>query len=147
MGTSTIHFRAMSEDTPSHKWLARAQHFWPAYERWYGWGGLTRRPSYLACRRAMRTHMPELVPMYEKLTEMLGDIKMQLSGVANDIEHLKTEASEIKAEAKKTNGRITRLEIWQAKIAGATAAVRWLPGFVTAVVGGSVGVALTYFLA
>lgn len=72
MGTSTIHFRAMSEDTPSHKWLARAQHFWPAYERWYGWGGLTRRPSYLACRRAMRTHMPELVPMYEKLTEMLG---------------------------------------------------------------------------
>lgn len=72
MSFSTIHFRAYEEDTAGFKWLSRAQHFWPAYERWYGWGGLTRRPSYLACRRAMRTHMPELVPMFEKLTEMLG---------------------------------------------------------------------------
>ncbi len=72
MGISTIHFRALSEDAPANKWLARAQHFWPAYERWYGWGGLTRRPSYLACRRNLRAHMPEIVPMYEKLTEMLG---------------------------------------------------------------------------
>ena len=72
MSFSTIHFRAYEEDTAGFKWLSRAQHFWPAYERWYGWGGLTRRPSYLACRRAMRAHMPEIVPMYEKLTEMLG---------------------------------------------------------------------------
>ena len=72
MSFSTIHFRAYEEDVAGFKWLSRAQHFWPAYERWYGWGGLTRRPSYLACRRAMRTHMPELVPLYEKLTEMLG---------------------------------------------------------------------------
>lgn len=72
MSISTIHFRAIAEDTPAHKWLARAQHFWPSYERWYGWGGLTRRPSYLTCRKKLREHMPEIVPMYEKLTEMLG---------------------------------------------------------------------------
>ncbi|TDR31300.1 C45 family autoproteolytic acyltransferase/hydolase [Hydromonas duriensis] len=72
MSFSTIHFRAYQEEQAGFKWQARARHFWPAYERWYGWGGLTRRPSYLACRRAMRTHMPELVPLYETLTEMLG---------------------------------------------------------------------------
>ncbi|MGL4768094.1 MAG: C45 family autoproteolytic acyltransferase/hydrolase [Formosimonas sp.] len=72
MSISTVHFRAYAEDAPAHKWLARAQHFWPSYERWYGWGGLTRRPSYLECRRNLRSHMPEIVPMYEKLTEMLG---------------------------------------------------------------------------
>ncbi len=72
MSHSSVHFRAIQEDTAGAKWLARAQHFWPAYERWYARGGLTRRPSYLACRRAMRSHMPELVPMYETLTELLG---------------------------------------------------------------------------
>lgn len=66
-------FQAIAEDEPGPKWRAAFERFWPAYERWFLRDGDHARPRYLSSLRALRTHMPELVPTYERLTELAGD--------------------------------------------------------------------------
>jgi predicted choloylglycine hydrolase len=66
-------FEAIAEDEPGPKWRASFDRFWPAYERWFLRDGDRARPRYLSSLRALRTHMPELVPTYERLTELAGD--------------------------------------------------------------------------
>ncbi len=46
--------------------------YWPAYRRWFLRAGERARPSYAECTRALRAHMPELVPTYERLCELVG---------------------------------------------------------------------------
>ncbi len=65
-------FTAMSEDRPGATWGAMFQRLWPAYRRWYLREGIEERPTYLVCRRAIRTHMPELAKLYEELCECAG---------------------------------------------------------------------------
>jgi predicted choloylglycine hydrolase len=45
---------------------------WPAYQRWYLSQGEAARPTYAQCRRAIRTHMPELADTYDALVEAVG---------------------------------------------------------------------------
>lgn len=45
---------------------------WPHYRRWWLTEGEEARPSYLACRRAIHTHMPELLDLYDRLSELSG---------------------------------------------------------------------------
>jgi len=66
-------FQAIDEDTPGPKWQALFQRFWPAYERWFLKDGEQARPRYLSSLRALRAHMPKLVPTYERLVELAGD--------------------------------------------------------------------------
>jgi predicted choloylglycine hydrolase len=66
-------FEAISEDEPGPKWRALFDRFWPAYERWFLSDGDHARPRYLSSLRALRTHMPELVPTYERLAELGGN--------------------------------------------------------------------------
>ncbi|HXV24363.1 MAG TPA: C45 family peptidase [Alphaproteobacteria bacterium] len=65
-------FTAISEDRPGATWGAMFQRMWPAYRRWYLREGIEERPTYLACRRAIRTHMPELAELYDELCECAG---------------------------------------------------------------------------
>lgn len=65
-------FEAISEDTPGPRWQALFQQRWPAYQRWFLRDGNRARPTFLAGRRALRTHMPELAPLYEQLCELVG---------------------------------------------------------------------------
>jgi predicted choloylglycine hydrolase len=65
-------FTAISEDRPGSAWAGWFQSLWPAYRRWYLREGIEERPTYLACRRAIRTHMPELLSLYEELCELAG---------------------------------------------------------------------------
>lgn len=65
-------FRAISEDSPGPKWAALFRDYWPAYARWWAREGLANRPTYLECRRAFKRHMPELLPLYEDLTDLIG---------------------------------------------------------------------------
>lgn len=65
-------FEAVSEEQPGPKWQSRFLTLWPAYEKWYLSEGIGARPTYLAALRALKTHMPELIPTYEKLTELAG---------------------------------------------------------------------------
>jgi predicted choloylglycine hydrolase len=66
-------FEAIAEELPGPKWKALFDRFWPAYERWFLRDGDSARPRYLSSLRALRTHMPELVPTYERLVELAGD--------------------------------------------------------------------------
>src|SRR5437870_6432988 len=66
-------FEAVAEDQPGPKWRALFERFWPAYERWFLSEGDKARPRYLTSLRALRSHMPELVPTYERLVELAGN--------------------------------------------------------------------------
>ena len=68
----TLTFRALSEDRPGPKWAEVFAAYWPAYERWWSREGLTGRPTYLDCRQAIRTYMPELSVLYDELCELAG---------------------------------------------------------------------------
>lgn len=65
-------FWAIEEAAPGPKWQALFRKLWPAYRRWYTKDGLLERPTFLECRRALRQHMPEFVPVYEQLCERAG---------------------------------------------------------------------------
>ncbi|MGK2924182.1 MAG: C45 family autoproteolytic acyltransferase/hydrolase [Lysobacterales bacterium] len=65
-------FQAIDEPAPGVKWKALFQQFWPAYHRWWLSQGETSRPTYLECRKALRKHMPELMPLYNRLADLAG---------------------------------------------------------------------------
>ena len=70
----TIHvtFKTLIEDAPGPQWQALFERLWPAYRSWFLRSGAVGRPSYLESRRALREHMPELVPTWEKLVTLAG---------------------------------------------------------------------------
>ena len=67
-----LRFRGLREEAPSEKTAERFQHAWPAYQRWFLREGDHRRPGYLTCRAALSHHMPELVPTWQRLAELVG---------------------------------------------------------------------------
>lgn len=67
-----LQFQAILEDTPDEKWKAIFQQFWPGYRAWFLRSGVAGRPTYLECRQALRTYMPELIPIWEKLIALTG---------------------------------------------------------------------------
>lgn len=67
-----VTFKTLIEDTPGPQWQALFERLWPAYRSWFLRSGAVGRPSYLESRRALRQHMPELVPTWEKLVELAG---------------------------------------------------------------------------
>jgi predicted choloylglycine hydrolase len=67
-----LRFDTLIEDRPGSAWQAMFERHWPAYRAWFLRGGVADRPSYLESRRALRDHMPELVPTWERLVELAG---------------------------------------------------------------------------
>lgn len=67
-----IRFCAIAEDRPGKKWKALYAQSWPSYRAWFLRQGAVARASFLECRRALRQHMPELVPTWERLVELAG---------------------------------------------------------------------------
>ena len=65
-------FEAIREDLPGQQWQNVFRQFWPAYRQWYLRDGDRARPGFLMCRKALRDHMPELVPTWERLVELAG---------------------------------------------------------------------------
>ena len=65
-------FEAIREDYPGPRWQALFRQRWPAYQQWFLRDGYRARPSYLAGRRALRYHMPELAGLYQQLCELAG---------------------------------------------------------------------------
>lgn len=53
-------------------WQGLFHELWPGYRAWFLRNGAVARPSYLDCRRALREHMPELVPTWEQVIELAG---------------------------------------------------------------------------
>jgi len=67
-----ITFRAVSEPEPGPKWAGLFAEYWPAYRAWWASQGERARPTYAQCLAAMKTHMPEMVPLYHRLCELAG---------------------------------------------------------------------------
>jgi len=66
-----IRFDAL-DDTDGTTWQGLFQRLWPAYRKWYLKEGRDMRPTYLECRAAIRLHMPELIPVWERLVDLAG---------------------------------------------------------------------------
>ena len=65
-------FEALREGVPGARWQALFRARWPAYKAWYLTEGIAARPTYLQCISALRRHMPELMPIYERLCALAG---------------------------------------------------------------------------
>lgn len=65
-------WRAVSEATPGPKWAGLFAQYWPAYRQWWLQEGEHARATYLESYRALRDHMPEILPIYEQLCEQAG---------------------------------------------------------------------------
>lgn len=75
MTDMTMHsliFDAVSEPAPGPAWLARWRASWPPYEAWFRARGGDDGPSRTECEAALATHMPELMPVYRRLTWLAG---------------------------------------------------------------------------
>jgi len=65
-------FAAVDETRAGATFAAIFRRAWPQYRRWWLRDGEEARPSYLACRRAIASHMPEMLATWERLCELAG---------------------------------------------------------------------------
>jgi predicted choloylglycine hydrolase len=65
-------FHAVAEDLPGDQFAQRFAATWPAYRTWFLQAGDAARPSFVESRAALREHVPELVPTWERLVELAG---------------------------------------------------------------------------
>lgn len=68
----TLTFHALAEDTPGPKLAGLFQAYWPAYRKWWAREGLSARPTYMESRRAIASHMPEILDLYDEVVELVG---------------------------------------------------------------------------
>ncbi len=65
-------FRAFAEDSPGKVWQQEFNGRWPAYRNWFLRFGERDRPTYLESMRALKRHMPEIIPVYEQMVDLAG---------------------------------------------------------------------------
>ncbi len=63
---------ALAEGAGGDAFAQRFAATWPAYRAWFGQAGDAARPSFVHARAALREHMPELVPTWERLCALAG---------------------------------------------------------------------------
>ncbi len=63
----------MNEEVPGERWQGLFERAWPAYRRWFASEGDDWRPDLELSSSKLREHMPELVPLWERLIELAGD--------------------------------------------------------------------------
>jgi predicted choloylglycine hydrolase len=69
-----VEFRSVEEAQPGQKWQAIFRHSWPGWSVWFArwWEPAAARQA----ERALRRHMPELAPLWERLVELAdGDAR------------------------------------------------------------------------
>ena len=67
-----ILFEKIYEPAAGPLWQRRFDALWPNYRKWFLSEGIAARATYLAGRRAIQAHMPELLGTYEQLCELAG---------------------------------------------------------------------------
>ena len=65
-----LNWRAISEAEPGPIWAGLFREYWPDYHRWWLQDGAEARPGYWDSVKALKTHMPEMVPLYETLCDL-----------------------------------------------------------------------------
>lgn len=67
-----IKLTCIDEEIPGEKWQEVYERTWPYYRKWYEQEGVTARPGYLSCREALEEHMPQLLSIYQHISELAG---------------------------------------------------------------------------
>lgn len=75
--SSNFTFQLVSEAEPGARLKTSFDKLWPAYHSWFVKEGIEERQTYLGGLRALRQHMPELVPTYETIVELVGGKDLQ----------------------------------------------------------------------
>lgn len=65
-------FFAVSERKPGEKWKMRFSESWPRYRDWYLSQGEEERPTLEEARAAISWHMPELLPLYDRVCALVN---------------------------------------------------------------------------
>ncbi len=65
-------FHSIDEKQPGPKLAGLFAEYWPAYRKWWAQEGYSARPTYRECLRALQKHMPEILPIYEEVVELVG---------------------------------------------------------------------------
>ena len=65
-------FRAVEELELGPVWASVFEERWPHYREWFLSEGEAARPSYATSVRMLRAHMPELMPVYERVVDLAG---------------------------------------------------------------------------
>ncbi len=71
-GEISLTLRAFGEDEPGDGMGEHLAAVWPSFRRWWRESPNTR-PTAHEARARLREHMPELVPIWQRLTRLLGD--------------------------------------------------------------------------
>lgn len=67
-----VTFEKIIADATGHSWKRKWTAYWPKYKAWFLREGARARDSYLASRRALSDHMPELLGTYDTLCDLAG---------------------------------------------------------------------------
>lgn len=62
-------FRWIQEDAPGPHWIELFERAWPSYRKWFRRDGDVR-PELATCAQQLGYHMPELVPIWQRLQEL-----------------------------------------------------------------------------
>ena len=67
-----LNFRSLAEDRPGMAWRSVFDHGWPGWSEWFHQRRKGEGPSLSESRRAVRGHMPEYEPLWDRLAEACG---------------------------------------------------------------------------
>jgi predicted choloylglycine hydrolase len=67
-----LSFRSLEEQMPGEAWRLVFQHGWPGWRDWFLHRGGASGPTLTQSRLALRRHMPELEPIWERLVAVAG---------------------------------------------------------------------------
>lgn len=72
MPSESVEVQALAEQRLGPAWAGFFESKWPHYREWFLSEGEAKRATYGASRRALAAHMPELLPIYDRATELAG---------------------------------------------------------------------------
>lgn len=78
-------------------------------------------------------------PQHDQLLVQVTRVATQFEQLSSDVGEIKSDVKDVAAQVKLTNGRVTALEMWKERIAGAKSAYGWLPGVVVGIVAAAAG--------
>jgi predicted choloylglycine hydrolase len=64
-----LKFRGLTEDAPGDAWRSVVEDGWPGWRSWFMARGGARAPKLADAGRALRRHMPEMEPLWQRLVD------------------------------------------------------------------------------
>ncbi len=77
MSSLAKRFVSINEDYPGDKWLEFYRNVDDGYRQWFLKEGDFQRPTYRQCQQALEHYMPEFVPIWERLLNLIDGDDLQ----------------------------------------------------------------------